>query len=392
MRREWTISAWMAAASLTFAVGCAKSVPSADRVQSASSNATEEAKPVEPARFKAPKGIALRHIAALEDLNDRGARTTSNEEQEKRPTQSVLKRSTPEESSPAPRPLPKREDRARSEFAAVEKRARAVIDQAFKLADRGAIYSAKSDLLSAMQVLCDARDSLNGNRHCTKAFDEALTAMDEAADFLPRGEAKASLRTVVAGHKTPVLKDADLDEVSNTLAMHRYNSFARQKLIEAGAGSAAASDALCGLGKIARRLPASNSAMRRNALSTALVFQLSAIEVWGENYHAANETGVLYALLGKPQEAKRLLVEVAENTNWPTAWANLAQVHEQLKEFDLAEAAIYEMKEAQKANPQLATSKIGPTEFRWVSPEQFISEGSDATPSVAGRNQATQKR
>jgi hypothetical protein len=389
MLRDWTISACMAAASLTLIAGCAKSIPSTD---SAARDKVYTAAPSEPAPFKTPTGVALKHIGDVENFNDRGARTTSNEEQEKLSPQSVLKRSAPKEKPEAPRPLPQRNDRARGDFAAVEKRARQVIDQAFKLADRGAIYSARSDLLSALEVLCDARDSINGNRVCTKALGEALIAMEEAADFLPRGETRSSLKSVVDGHKTTVLKKAKLDEVSNILAMHRYNTFAQQKLIEAGGGSPAASEALCGLGKIARQLPASDASSRRNVLSSALVFQLSAIEVWNENYHAANESGVLYALLGRPNEAKQILVEVAETTNWPTAWANLARVHEQLKEFDLAEAATNEMRFAQKANPHLATSKIGPSEFRWVSPEQFVAEGPNGASSVAGKGSAAQKR
>ena len=57
-----------------------------------------------------------------------------------------------------------------------------------------------------------------------ETLEEALRALDEAGDFQPRGaglESNLNIEMLVAGHQTPVLKDADLKKVTALAALQR---------------------------------------------------------------------------------------------------------------------------------------------------------------------------
>jgi tetratricopeptide (TPR) repeat protein len=381
MRRIWTRLGIFTLLSAALVSGCGRPNSQIELNQASAISDSDALQASEPRRFQLPKYLAILPIEEAADCDAGRVQTTSNEEGEASSPPSVLKKQ-------GPRPLPSRH-RTEGDFDVVETQARQLIEQAFRLADRGAIYSARSDLMTALQRLCDAQDTIHGNRRSTKAFQAALIAMEEAGDFVITGEVRKDLQRVIEGHQTQVLKDATLDRITHILAMQQYYSFAQEQLIEAANGSRAASEALCGLGKVARRLPTTDSASPRNALVKALVYQQSAIAIDENNFHAKNELGVLYAQLNRPRDAVQFLHEVALATNWPTAWANLARVHTQLNEHDLAERALTESRLASKAN---IVSK-GPVEFAWVSPEEFIAEADQAAPrSLATRPQSATRR
>jgi hypothetical protein len=398
MRRAWANTGCLMLASMGLLTGCGRSTAPQTADAAATKSESKPTAPVEPAPFRAPKGVAVKRIDVTAPTTDRAIRTTSNEDREPAQPTSVLKRPSPKtaNANTSPQPLPLRTARkvVRNEgsFETVEARVRTVIDSAFAMADRGAIYSARSDLMSAIHALCAAKDAANQDRVCSQALVEALNAMDEAADFVVTDDVRINLRNVIAGHQTQVLKDANLEKMSTITAMQRYYDFAQSQLIIAGDGSPVASEALSGLGKVARRLPADDAALRRNSLVTALVFQQSAVAVWNQNYHAANECGWLYCHLGRPQQAKQFLVEVAQETNWPTAWSNLARVHEDLQEFDLAESARFEMREAQKVLASKGAVKTKTLEFKVVSPEQLMAVGSDVEPPAMAARPRTAPR
>ncbi len=393
MRFAWAKTGVLAWAVVTLLSGCSRQNGNGEMNSKVVGQSSHAAAP-EPARFAAPKSVALKRIDAAAHGPANEVQTTSNDEREPSHPPSVLKRKAPsrDQAENAPQPLPRRQEN-RGDLDAVAQRAQQLIDQAYGLADRGAIFSARSDLLTAMHGLCEATDTVNGDRICSQALGDALTAMDEAADFVVNGDVRSNLKSIVSGHQTPVLKDVELDNVTNTRAMHLYYTFAQEKFIEASNGSRTASAALCGLGKVARYLPASDSAARRNTLVKAIVFQNSAVGVWNKNFHAKNELGVLYALLNSPENAKQYLLEVAQATNWPNAWTNLAQVHRQLKEEELAARAMTEAGIARKSTKELGPVKAGALDFQWVSPEQFAAENKDEGPAVqATRPSAATRR
>ena len=379
MRCAWANAGTLACAVAALLCGCSRQGGTPETASSTSSRASRVEVATEPARLAAPKSVALKRIDGADRLKAHEVRAISGDERDLAQPPSVLKRKPRQAATTenTHQPISRRKE-SRGDLDAVSQRAQQLIDQAYGLADRGAIFSARSDLLTAMHGLCEATDTMNGDRACSAALGQALTAMDEAADFVVDGDVRGSLNSIVSGHQTPVLKNAELDNVTNTRAMHLYYTYAQEKLIQASNGSHTASAALCGLGKVARYLPANDPAARRNTLVKAIVFQNSAVGVWSKNYHAKNELGVLYALLNSPENAKQYLLEVAQATNWPNAWTNLAQVHRQLKEEDLANRAMTEAQIARKSSKELGPVKAGSLDFQWVSPEQFAAENKDS--------------
>lgn len=387
MRRTWTKLGLLTLVSAAIVSGCARMESSGQIAKSEATKSQHDAKETaslkEPKLFRPPQYTDIRPIEEAGELLR--VQATSNDERDQSSPPSVLKRPTSKAT-----PLRRAPD---GDLDAVTAKAQQLIRQAYSLADRGALYTARSDLMTALQGLCEATDTKNGDRRCTEALREGMTALEEAADFVVNGDLRADLKSIVAGHRTPVLKSAKLEQITSILAMQKYYTFAQKKFVEAGNEMPAASEAFCGLGKVTRHLPAEDSGAKRNALVKALVLQQSAASIWEGNYHAKNELGVLYTLLKRPETAKPLLHEVAVATNWPSAWANLAEVHAQLKENDLAEAAMNEARVAQESTQQKGYVKRGALEFQWVTPEQFAEASGEMSPaSVAKRSSATPRR
>lgn len=396
MRRTWSKLSILALASAALVSGCARpgsSLEASAHIEPTSLSCPEDNLPLqEPQRFSVPKFTAIRPIEeARQEVV--GVQAISQDERTQGAPPAELRRRTPgqEAQHRGPQPLPKRRSQD-GNLDAVSSKAQQLIRQAYGLADRGALYSARSDLMTALQGLCEATDTRNGDRRCSDALIEGMQALDEAADFVVNGDLRADLKRIVAGHRTSALKDAKLDHLTNIRAMQIYYTFAQEKLIEAGNGTPAASEALSGLGKVTRHLPSDDSGAKRNATVKALVLQQSAVEIWADNYHAKHELGVLYTLLNRPETAKPLLLDVAKTTNWPEAWANLAQVHAQLNEPDLAEKASNEARYAQESIQRNGHVKRGALEFQWVSPEQFASENGEPRPAAVATKPSSYPR
>ncbi len=90
----------------------------------------------------------------------------------------------------------------------------------------------------------------------TQAYSRALaagrTALVEARQFGAHGVAvDVDLAPLVEIHRTPVLKQELLDQLSPVLAQQRYYTYAQAQLALAAGGESSAAEALFGLGKSA---------------------------------------------------------------------------------------------------------------------------------------------
>ncbi|MCA9212858.1 MAG: hypothetical protein KDB27_07335, partial [Planctomycetales bacterium] len=92
----------------------------------------------------------------------------------------------------------------------VSRRAAQLFDDAVKLAERGAAYSARAQLVKALRLFSQALDAETGTEYFSWSLANGLQALEEAADFTPKGaelEAHLNLEQIIGTHKTPVLKD-----------------------------------------------------------------------------------------------------------------------------------------------------------------------------------------
>jgi hypothetical protein len=277
--------------------------------------------------------------------------------------------------------------------AAVERHAVQLLRQSIALADRGAYYSARAQLIATMRLVVQALDAETATNQYSTALACGLRALEEAADFAPAGaqlEADLDVSQIVATHSTPVLRE-DPDRHGSTLAaLQEYHAFAEEQLALACGQEQVASEALMVLAKIQPRLVAHDRESATTAGPRAMSLYQAALMVNPDNYLAANELAVLFASFGQLEDARDVLAHcVRVAPDQPTMWRNLAEIHHRLGEHDLSRAALEECRLASQPGPVASGSPARPT-VEWVEPSVF-SNGSERAAQASPRSQVTGK-
>ena len=254
------------------------------------------------------------------------------------------------------------------ELRAVEARVDQIVRGGYHLAEKGAIYSARTEFVEALKLLAGAHDSAAGCSRHAVALDAALTALREAADFLPRGSSTSielRARDRAARHTTPLLHGPQAPQLSANQAAARYYTFAQEQLAYATGQSRVGAAALYGLGRIAAKGSTGDAASDLASAGPALVYFQASLMVDPSHYRAAHETGVLLAQCGRLDQARQMLQRAVAISPQATTWTNLAIVHERLGERKLAAAA-------RQQAAQLGGQPTGDRpHVRWVEAREF---------------------
>jgi hypothetical protein len=254
-----------------------------------------------------------------------------------------------------------------TEMAAVVRRADQRVRHGYQLAQRGALYSARSEYVAALQLIAQANDAQQGNQYFSSALAAGLAALKESSDFVRQNPRKphTDVAAIVGRHRTSILKDGVGMALTPRAAAQRYYTYAQEQLAIAAAAETTGAMALFGLGKVALD-PAGNrgaQAVERTAQAMAL-YQASLLAD-PQNYRAANELGVLVADSGGLERSRDLFVKSVSLSRQPAAWRNLAVVHARLGEKQLASAA-----QAQAVALEQAGVTNTPN-VKWVDPATF---------------------
>ena len=268
------------------------------------------------------------------------------------------------------------------------------------MANRGALFAAREDLLQSMRIATQSLDAADGTIGYSQAFEQGLIAMDEAEDFaIHNATATLPMRVedIVAGHRTPVLKELATQETSPVVAMQRYYGFAGERLTVAAGDLPAAADTLFWLGKVHNSLARQSQAADRLQGPQAMVCFRAALTVAPQHYLAANELGVLLARYGQLQDAKTLLQQSVNTRSHAEGWQNLVIVHKRLGEQQLATLAEQELA-ALGGKTALAANGQKPA-VNWLDNKSFSATGEKGqsweqsnTPVTAQKNSATGTR
>ncbi len=205
------------------------------------------------------------------------------------------------------------------------------MNAAISLAQRGGYFAARSRLIGCLRQIARLRDAqADVDTHCV-ALSDALLALEEADDFDdqgPRCEADTLASNYIAGHKTPVLKDAPTS--SAVRARRAYYLFVRQKLVEAAGAEKMSAEVLYALGRVERELTlrASTESRRRGPREIPL-FE-AAVAVNPRNHVAANELGVSLARNGDLRRSRIALAHSASIKSTQEVLINLEYVSQQL--------------------------------------------------------------
>lgn len=283
-----------------------------------------------------------------------------------------------------------------SPLAAVNERASAQVAHAAMLADRGALFTARAEFIQALRMITQGLDAQYQTTAHSQALAAGLKALEEANDFAPTGsrlEADLDLPSIIAGHRTPILKNAAPQSITALTALQRYYAFAQEQLSLAARHEPAASQALYGLGKLTTVMAQRSPEARRLHGPKAIVLYQTALAVNGGNSLAAHELGAMLAQFGQWQEAKQALLHGIAISGSPAAWHNLAVVHDRLGEADMAAKARNEMNIARRTTGQSLGAApqvewLDPTAFAQTSPENQRPSESPAAESAKVESKA----
>ncbi|UUO05238.1 hypothetical protein M4951_17875 [Blastopirellula sp. J2-11] len=283
-------------------------------------------------------------------------------------------------------------------MTAVRGRAQSLVEHGFSLAQRGAFFSARAELIQALRLLTQTLDTERHTHQYSDALAEGLLALDEASDFVPEGsqlEANINLPLLIQSHRTPILKNVDATQLTPLVAAQQYFSHAQDRLALACGGVPEASAALYGLAKLQPFLKSGSGGDKALIGPRSIALHQSAFLADPQNIMAANELGVMLARYGQLTDAKQVFISGLRQHSLAETWNNLAKVHEMLGEQDLAKLA------RQEAQYAIANGGVAPKSnfVRWISPEAFAAQQrTDATaigpqrPDVSRQPQPSQQR
>ncbi|MCC9609283.1 hypothetical protein LOC68_05995 [Blastopirellula sp. JC732] len=258
-------------------------------------------------------------------------------------------------------------------MTAVRGRAQSLIEHSFSLAQRGAFFSARAELIQALRLLTQTLDTERQTHEYSEALAEGLLALEEASDFVPEGsrlEANVNLERLIQSHRTPILKNVDASQLTPLVAAQQYFSHAQDRLATACGGVPEASAALYGLAKLQPYLKSGSGGDKALIGPRSIALHQSAFLADPQNILAANELGVFLARYGQLNDAKAVFVKGLRAHSLADTWNNLAKVHELLGEQEMANLA---REEAKYAAAQGGVAPKG-NFVRWVSPEAFANQ------------------
>lgn len=240
------------------------------------------------------------------------------------------------------------------------------------LARRGSLFSARQEFFSGLRLIIESLDLVNGVSTHRADYALAVTALNEAEDFVQSSgdEVSNSVPRIVELHQSKILTPADTQMLTPMAAMQAYFAFAQDRFSAACGHSPIASELLFSLGKLHTVKAAQDPTGEPTDLAIAILMHQAALNVDPANFLSANELGVALARLGHFEPARAALLHSVATRPTPEAWLNLSIVHRELGETQLSELALAE-KKAAEASPQRETSLA--QKIRWMAPAEFAS-------------------
>jgi polysaccharide export outer membrane protein len=258
----------------------------------------------------------------------------------------------------------------------------------FELAGRNAVFAARSQFIVALRLLAQGLDADHGGGRHSRALAEGLDAIQEADVFIPRGariEADLDLAVIIRGHRTPVLKQTDLNGLTPMLALKAYFTYAQERLAAAVAGEVAGSMALHGLGKLHASIARNPAIDLAAAEPKAVTFFQAALLVYPRNLMAANDLGVLLARAGNWQGARQVFEHAVAVNPQSVSWRNLATVYQQLGDPPMAMRARQMADAVTRQEMARRGGRQDSDKVQWLAPNEFAGTHVDSRVSPAPR-------
>jgi tetratricopeptide (TPR) repeat protein len=271
------------------------------------------------------------------------------------------------------------------------------LERCDSLLKRGAVHSAREEALQGMRRLFRTMDIHRRSLVSEPAFDKAIIALKEEADFqnIVGNNQHLALPSIVASHATEALKGRPLDNVSPEIAAQHYRMYARYQLVLASDGHPWASDLLYAYGKTLEKEAEQEPSRGLMLRNQSVACYQAATQVAPNQSEASNQLGFALIHLDRIDEAYQALTASIQNRPTANAWNNLAEIYRRQGANDKAEYAVQQATSlsAQSTaysaeNPEV--TEVDPAVFAKYSPmpavgNQIPAASSSANNPAAGK-------
>ena len=274
-------------------------------------------------------------------------------------------------------------------WAAVEQELKLRLERCDSLLRRGAIHSARDEAVQGMRRLGRTLDAHRPSLISSAAFEKALTALREEADFHNLvGNCHAdAIPSLVASHSTEALKGRPLDGVAPEIASQHYRNYARYEFVVASDGHKWSSDLLYAYGKTLEKEAELEPDRAFLLLAQSVACYQAATQVSPSQSDAASQLGYVLIRLDRIDDAYQALISSIKQKPTANAWNNLAEIYRRRGAASDAQYATQQAKAIANSqqnfsyeNPEI--TEVDSVTFAKYSPMQM--QASSATIAAAG--------
>jgi len=260
-------------------------------------------------------------------------------------------------------------------FDSVKRELKLCLEKCDSLLKRGAVLSAREEASQGLLRLFRTMDLHRGHLYSEPAYEKAMAAIREEADFqkILGGRQGSGVQAAVDTHSTEALKNRPLESTSPELAAMHYRWYARYQLVIASDGHPWAADLLYAYGKTLEKDAELNPSRANMFRNQSVVFYQAATQVAPNQSDAASQLGYALIHLDRMDDAYNALAASIQTKPNANAWHNLAEVFRRTgkvaeAEYAVEQAAAMSSQVSQHSPENPEITEVDPATFAKYSP------------------------
>ena len=258
-------------------------------------------------------------------------------------------------------------------WQSVERELRQRLERCDSLLKRGVVLSAREEVSQGLLRLYRNMDMHRGSLFSEPAFEKAMVAFREEADFQRAVVSRSGVQAIVDTHSTEALKGRPLENTSPEMAASHYRWYARYQLIAASDSHPWSADLLYAFGRTLEKDSELNPTRSNILKNQAVVCYQAAMQIAPSQSDISNQLGFALIHLDRMDDAYNALSASLQQKPTANAWNNLAELFRQRGANADAEYALQQAAALNNGSPKYSAenpeiTEVDPTIFAKYSP------------------------
>ena len=258
-------------------------------------------------------------------------------------------------------------------WQSVERELRQRLERCDSLLKRGVVLSAREEVSQGLLRLYRNMDMHRGSLFSETAFEKAMVAFREEADFQRAVVSRSGVQAIVDTHSTEALKGRPLENTSPEMAASHYRWYARYQLIAASDSHPWSADLLYAFGRTLEKDSELNPTRSNILKNQAVVCYQAAMQIAPSQSDISNQLGFALIHLDRMDDAYNALSASLQQKPTANAWNNLAELFRQRGANADAEYALQQAAALNNGSPKYSAenpeiTEVDPTVFAKYSP------------------------